>query len=251
MKFFKKKDNNDIEIYMKKNEEREKLLNGASLSEIDTSVFTEEELESLITTLGLKTPQVLQKMFEEKEEERKKDNRTKWYVRIMTLVAIILFLMLLVTRCSLEEQLPLPEKEHTIVNKEFAETIGIDEVPEITYVFDDSNTMTNIVWGMNPVLKFENGKAEAELQLTSGKENIYYLYYDIHLIDSKGNKGPLLYSSDLIKPGQVLLNDSFEVNLPAGTYRGRATVNALDPETFGFLGQSKVNIIINIANTVQ
>ncbi len=250
MKFFKKKDNNDIEIYMKKNEEKEKLLNGASLSEIDTSVFTDEELESIITTLGLKTPQVMQKMFEEKEEEEKKDKRAKLYFKIMTLAAIILFLMLLVTRCSVE-QLPLPEKVQEIIDKGFADTVDIDDVPEITYEFDGSDTMTNIIWGMNNVLKFENGKSETELRFTSGKENKYNLYLDIHLVDNQGNKGPLLYSSDLITPGQVLLNDSFEVNLPAGTYRGIASINALDPDTFGYVGKSQLNITIYIANTVQ
>ena len=105
--------------------------------------------------------------------------------------------------------------------------------------------------GRPATLSARNCKSETELRFTSGKENKYNLYLDVHLLDNQGNKGPLLYSSDLITPGQVLLNDGFEVNLPAGTYRGLASINALDPETFGFVGKSQLNITIYIANTVE
>lgn len=236
----------------KKNELKDKeiIFNNVDLSELDTTQLTQQEIEALAAAKAIEMRENDKKLMEDQERERKKEEKNKKFRKIMMLVIMILFIMLLMARCSVE-QLPLPEKVQEIIDKGFADTVDIDEVPEIAYEFDGSDTMTNIIWGMNNVLKFENGKSETELRFTSGKENKYNLYLDVHLLDNQGNKGPLLYSSDLITPGQVLLNDGFEVNLPAGTYRGLASINALDPETFGFVGKSQLNITIYIANTVE
>ncbi|MBR3792009.1 MAG: hypothetical protein IKK18_04835, partial [Clostridia bacterium] len=170
--------------------------------------------------------------------------------RWLKIAILILIILLLLARCS---QLPLPENVKDVINMGFENTIGKDEVEENDPLEDYDSRKSLLTISMNKVPVFGNGISEGNLNIINDERNVYYQFVEIYLDGENGqpDMNKLIYKSNLIDIGQVLQNDTLDVNLPAGTYKATAYFSAVDPETMEYAGKAGAKIEITIMQTAN
>lgn len=205
-----KKKNKDIEPIVKENN-------------VD---MTSKELEALGASKAATLRENDRKLAEDKENERKKEEKNKKIRRVLEIAALILFILLLLARCSVGE---LPTKEDNNINLGFEDT---DNNENIKVKPVGANTFEFITMSMNKVPIFEDGLSKGQLNICNKGQNIYALYVEIYLDNPDGKPyqkedGTLdekyrVYHSNLILVGQTLPWDDLDMNLPAGAYGATA-----------------------------
>lgn len=224
-------------MFFKRDKEKEKELKNVSFKEEDYKDLTREEVEALVASRSAYLRDREKKLLKDQEEERKKDEKAKKREekakkvrRYLGFAAIILFILLLVARCSV---LPVPEQkpEEIPINLEFEDTINTDELIWDDEEGEDFEPYSNLAMAMNVRPIFENGLEKGELIIQNDKRNVYALFVEIYLnedvTDPNSVPTTLVYRSGLIDIGQTLVEDTLDVNLPAGTYYGTAYFNAV------------------------
>lgn len=188
---------------------------------------------------------------EEKEREKEREKRLKKYKRrkrILTVAAIILFLLLFMNRCSL----PLPDSGNpTQVTIKEGDTINHDDIQfEIPEDFDSE---TNQIVCMNLTPVFETGTSQGLLYIDNDINNKYDQNIKIYLVkDGEVDESQCIYESGRIMPGQAIQYDTLDVDLPAGTYDCIASFYALvrveDEETgaSGAIIAGRTNLIVTV-----
>lgn len=202
------------------------------LSNYDKNL-TSQEIEALGASKAADLRERDKRLAKEKEEERKKEERNKRIRKWGILIAIVLFLLLLMARCS---QLPLPEEIKEVLNIGVEDTVDVDNIEVGVPVEGYDGRYALLTLDINKTPVFENGLAKGNLLISNDLKNVYAQYVEIFI--SKDGVLPELdqkiYTSKLILVGQALAEDSLDVNLPAGQYECIAYFNAIqliDEET--------------------
>lgn len=243
-------------MFFKRDKDKEKELKNVSFKEEDFKDLTREEVEALAASKAADLREKDKKLMEEQEKERKKEEKNKKVRRYLEFAAIILFILLLLARCSV---LPVPEPIKNIVDFGFEDTVDTDD---IVYEDDEEpydSRYSMLTMSMNKVPVFENGLAKGNLNIENDSRNVFAQYIEIYLDDAEGNPETLIYKSNLIDIGQTLLEDNLDVNLPAGEYPCTAYFNAVlvKKDEAGnileqsYAGKGGAKITITILNTVE
>ena len=243
-------------MFFKRDKDKEKELKNVSFKEEDYKDLTREEVEALAASKAADLREKDKKLMEEQEKERKKEEKNKKVRRYLEFAAIILFILLLLARCSV---LPVPEPIKNIVDFGFEDTVDTDD---IVYEDDEEpydSRYSMLTMSMNKVPVFENGLAKGNLNIENDPRNVFAQYIEIYLDDAEGNPETLIYKSNLIDIGQTLLEDNLDVNLPAGEYPCTAYFNAVlvKKDEAGnileqsYAGKGGAKITITILNTVE
>lgn len=236
--------------------DRDEELKDVSFKKDEKVDLTREEVEALAASKAADLREKDKKLMEEQEKERKKEEKNKKVRRYLELAAIILFILLLLARCSV---LPVPEPIKELVDFGFEDTVDTDD---IVYEDDEEpydSRYSMLTMSMNKVPVFENGLAKGNLNIENDPRNVYAQYIEIYLDDAEGNPETLIYKSNLIDIGQTLLEDALDVNLPAGEYPCTAYFNAVlvKKDEAGnileqsYAGKGGAKITITILNTVE
>ena len=243
-------------MFFKRDKDKEKELKDVSFKKDEKVDLTREEVEALVASKAADLREKDKKLMEEQEKERKKEEKNKKVRRYLEFAAIILFILLLLARCSV---LPVPEPIKNIVDFGFEDTVDTDD---IVYEDDEEpydSRYSMLTMSMNKVPVFENGLAKGNLNIENDLRNVYAQYIEIYLDDAEGNPETLIYKSNLIDIGQTLLEDNLDVNLPAGEYPCTAYFNAVlvKKDEAGnileqsYAGKGGAKITITILNTVE
>lgn len=222
----------------------------------DYKDLTREEVEALAASKAADLREKDKKLMEDQEKEKKKEEKNKKVRRFLEFAAIILFILLLLARCSV---LPVPEPIKEIIDIGFEDTVDTDD---IVYEDDEEpydSRYSMLTMSMNKVPVFENGLAKGNLNIENDPRNVYAQYIEIYLDDAEGNPETLIYKSNLIDIGQTLLEDALDVNLPAGEYPCTAYFNAVLVKKNeagnileqSYAGKGGAKITITILNTVE
>lgn len=236
--------------------DRDEELKDVSFKKDEKVDLTREEIEALSASKAADLREKDKKLMEEQEKERKKEEKNKKVRRYLEFAAIILFILLLLARCSV---LPVPEPIKELVDFGFEDTVDTDD---IVYEDDEEpydSRYSMLTMSMNKVPVFENGLAKGNLNIENDPRNVYAQYIEIYLDDAEGNPETLIYKSNLIDIGQTLLEDALDVNLPAGEYPCTAYFNAVlvKKDEAGnileqsYAGKGGAKITITILNTVE
>ena len=243
-------------MFFKRDKDKEKELKDVSFKKDEKVDLTREEVEALVASKAADLREKDKKLMEEQEKERKKEEKNKKVRRYLEFAAIILFILLLLARCSV---LPVPEPIKNLVDFGFEDTVDTDD---IVYEDDEEpydSRYSMLTMSMNKVPVFENGLAKGNLNIENDLRNVYAQYIEIYLDDAEGNPETLIYKSNLIDIGQTLLEDNLDVNLPAGEYPCTAYFNAVlvKKDEAGnileqsYAGKGGAKITITILNTVE
>lgn len=164
---------------------------------------------------------------EQKREEKNKKIR-KWGI----LIAIILFLLLLMARCS---QLPLPEEVKEVLNIGLEDTINVEDIEVGIPVEEYDGRYALLTCDMEKILIFKDGLTKGKLNISNDVLNVYAQYVEIYIAkNGEPDLNQKIYTSNLILVGQALPEDTLDVNMPAGNYDCIAVFNAvqfIDKET--------------------
>lgn len=218
--------------------------------------LTREEVEALAASKAANLREKDRKLAEEKEKEQKKEERNKKIRRYLGFAIIILIILLLMARCG---TLPVPEQVKDIVNFGFEDTVDTDDivVEEKEEEYDPRYSL--LTMSMNKLPVFENGLAKGNLNIENDPRNVYCQYIEIYMDDAEGNPETLIYKSNLIDIGKTLIEDTLDVNLPAGKYPCTAFFNAVLVERDetgavveqSYAGKGAVKIEVTVLNTVE
>lgn len=224
---------------------------------IDYAELTTQEKEALLAAQTAQLRENDRKLAEDKQKEDKKETKFQKWRKRLTLLAVILFIMLLLAQCSSilhiqEEDVPLNIGfEDNTINQE-----DIDfDVPFEDY--DPSASMLVMTLNYYPI--FEDGLSEGDLWIINDEHNVYDIYVEIYLDNADGepDMGSLVYRTKIIRIGQALPGGKLMLNLPAGQYQCTAffygTKEVLNEEG-EYMGHSLVGIaackpVITVLNT--
>lgn len=188
--------------------------------------LSKEELEALSASKVADLREKDQKLVDDKEKDKKREERNKKFRNGLKIAAVILFILLLMSRCGNYEMVDINDPkvplgvQTGVVDKD-------DIVFETEKEYDARKAM--LIMSMNKVPVFENGASEGTLNIENDPRNVYLIYVEIYLNDANGNAtDTLIYQSDLIPIGKTLLFDTLDVNLPAGDYDCTAYFNAVE-----------------------
>ena len=220
--------------------------------------LTPQETEALGAARAADLRERDKRLAEDKENERRKEEKNKRIRKYLGIAAIILFILLLLARCS---QLPVPESiKEVIDNIGFENTIDNDKIKPNEQIENYDGRYSMLTISMNKVPVFKNGLSEGNLNITNDEQNVYAQYVEIYVDDNEGNPDPeqKIYTSGLIGVGQTLPTDTLDLNLPAGTYKCTAYFNAVnlsEDETTGqtvqtYAGKGAAKIEITVLETV-
>lgn len=194
--------------------------------------LTSQEIEALGASKAADLRERDKRLAEDKAREQKKEERNKKIRKWGILIAIILFLLLLMARCS---QLPLPEEIKEVLNIGMEDTIDVEDIEVGRPVEDYDGRHILLTMSMNSTPVFENGLSKGYLNILNDAQNVVAQYVEIYI--NKNGEPDLnqkIYTSDLILVGQALPEDTLDVNLPAGQYDCTAFFNSvqfIDKET--------------------
>lgn len=95
---------------------------------------------------------------------------------------------------------------------------------------------------INSSPRFLNGKSQGDLWIENPSYNVYPMVVQIFLDDTQ----EIVYDSGGIMPNQHISYATLLKELPQGTHKATAYINAYDPDTKVFQGRSaaKINLII-------
>ena len=241
-------------MFFKRDKDKEKELKNVSFKEEDYTDLTREEVEALAASKAADLRDKDKKLMEDQEKERKKEEKSKKVRRYLEFAAIILFILLLLARCSV---LPVPEPIKDIVDFGFEDTVDTDDIVHENDEEPNDPRYSSLIMSMNYMPVFENGLAKGNLNIENDPRSVYAQYIEIYLEDAEGNPETLIYKSNLIDIGQTLLEDTLDVNLPAGKYPCTAYFNAVLVERDeegnileqSYAGTGGANITIIVLNT--
>lgn len=194
--------------------------------------LTSQEIEALGASKAADLRERDKRLAEDKAREQKKEERNKKIRKWGILIAIILFLLLLMARCS---QLPLPEEIKEVLNIGMEDTIDVEDIEVGRPVEDYDGRHILLTMSMNSTPVFENGLSKGYLNILNDAQNVVAQYVEIYI--NKNGEPDLnqkIYTSDLILVGQALPEGTLDVNLPAGQYDCTAFFNSvqfIDKET--------------------
>lgn len=194
--------------------------------------LTSQEIEAVGASKAADLRERDKRLAEDKAREQKKEERNKKIRKWGILIAIILFLLLLMARCS---QLPLPEEIKEVLNIGMEDTIDVEDIEVGRPVEDYDGRHILLTMSMNSTPVFENGLSKGYLNILNDAQNVVAQYVEIYF--NKNGEPDLnqkIYTSDLILVGQALPEDTLDVNLPAGQYDCTAFFNSvqfIDKET--------------------
>lgn len=197
-----------------------------------TDNLASREIEALGASKAADLRERDKRLAEDKAKEQKKEERNKKIRKWGILIAIILFLLLLMARCS---QLPLPEEIKEVLNIGVEDTIDVEDIEQGKPVEGYDGRYALLTMSMNSTPVFENGLSKGNLNISNDVLNVYAQYVEIYI--NKNGEPDLnqkIYTSDLILVGQALPEDTLDVNLPAGQYDCTAFFNSIqfiDEET--------------------
>lgn len=188
----------------------------------------------------------LERQEQELEERRKKRNRR--IKKILIIIGIIIIILLLLRSCNQEINLPEPvEKvvdgifDDSQKNEEDVERETPEERQERINK-DVKEGMMTINLNVTPV--FENGTAEGNLLIVNDKDNLNLMQVQIKRDDTN----ELIYTSGLIKQGNIIEKAKLDVPLPKGVYECTVYFFPVDSERLVILGASGAKIRLTVLN---
>lgn len=166
-----------------------------------------------------------------------KNNRKKFVW--LWLIILVTSLLALGTWYYLNQSEPIPviSKDLLPPSKDAADR----PIHEVAQEVADANYFT---LNINPIVEFENGESNGNIQIINSESNVYPIAVVIILNDTEEQ----IYSSGAIYPNQQILSGRLEVALPKGEYLATATVTIYDPDTKEKRGVTQAEMQIIIRN---
>lgn len=196
--------------------------NDNQFQNIDVSRLSKQELEALNVSKVAELRNNDTKLVEDQEREKKAEERQKKIRRILQIATVVLFILLLVARCS-----------SVIRDKNIVDIgVSIDSINPSDLIYPDEKELESrkaeLVISMNKTSDFENGLAVGELNIENDPRNMYMFFIEIFLNNENGEPTDTkIYQSDMIPIGQFVIKDKLDVNLPEGIYDCTAFFNAV------------------------
>lgn len=113
---------------------------------------------------------------------------------------------------------------------------------EIQEELDKRANKSGLTISINAEPQFDTGGADGDLRIENPPNNSYVVRVEIN----KDSDGEEIYSTDGMKPGQLIEKDKLDISLKKGTYPCTATFIAYDEKTLEEVGRSAAKININI-----
>ena len=157
-------------MFFKRDKDKEKELKNVSFKEEDYTDLTREEVEALAASKAADLRDKDKKLMEDQEKERKKEEKSKKVRRYLGFVAIILFILLLVARCSV---LPVPEPIKNIVDFGFEDTVDTDDIVHENDEEPNDPRYSSLIMSMNYMPVFENGLAKGNLNIENDPRSVF------------------------------------------------------------------------------
>ena len=121
---------------------------------------------------------------------------------------------------------------------------GLSE-DEIQKMMQDKADKSLFLISMNTMPEFKDGKSKGTLKIENDPRNNYVMKVEIRI--DEGNE--LIYTSEGIKPGQVIKKDTLDKALKKGKYKCTATFIAFDKkEDYKEVGKAAAQIELYVNN---